>query len=110
MYYNDEEDEEPYVIHCDTPSGSCVILTCSRRVWMLRPVAPQSQTIQLLRSKNYSFAMELIDSCLNEGATWAETAFAQTAFLLLHGYLIFKLKLIKLKLIKMVFISKFVLV
>eukprot|EP00210_Caulerpa_lentillifera_P007702 g7353.t1 len=77
-------DDERLVMlhHADTPSGSTILMASSRSVWMLRPVAHEAQTIQLLKSGSIEAALELAESCLTE--SWAEDVFAQAGLLLLQ--------------------------
>jgi len=82
------EDEHPIALHhADTPSGSTILMASSRNVWMLRPVAHEAQTIQLLKSGSIEAALELAESCLTE--SWAEDLFAQAGLLLLQRCVLF---------------------
>ena len=80
--------EEEYITlhHADTPSGSTILLASVQSVWMLRPIAHEAQTIQLLKSGNVDAALELAENCMAE--SWAEEVFAQAGLLLLQGTLL----------------------
>lgn len=69
--------------HADTPSGSTILLASSQRIWMLRPIAHEAQTIQLLKSGSIEAALELAENCITE--SWAEDVFAQAGLLLLQS-------------------------
>ena len=77
-------EQETITLHsADTPSGSTILLASTQCVWMLRPVAHEAQTIQLLKSGSIEAALELAENCIAE--SWAEDVFAQAGLLLLQG-------------------------
>ncbi|GMH35213.1 hypothetical protein BSKO_03081 [Bryopsis sp. KO-2023] len=81
----DQQQPDDYGLsHADTPTGSCVVLAAHRRIWVLRPVAPESQALQLLKSKSYSAALDLAEQCAGEGAPWVQVCFAQAGLLLIQ--------------------------
>lgn len=69
----------------DSSSGSCVILATSRRIWVLRPVAPETQALQLLKAKSYDSALDLAGQCDRAEAPWVGTCYAQAGLLLIQG-------------------------
>lgn len=81
-----EESSDVYDLTSgDTSSGSCVILASMKRIWVLRPVAPEMQAVQLLKAKSYDAALDLAEQCDGGEATWVGTCFAQAGLLLIQG-------------------------
>lgn len=69
----------------DTPTGSCVVLASARMIWVLRPVAPEMQALQLLRARSYSAALSLAEQCTGADLEWVNICFAQAGLLLIQG-------------------------
>lgn len=72
-----------------TASGSgaagCVAVAGRRIVWLCLPVSPADQARQLLGSRDFEAALQLIEAGLAQGAPWAQAGAAQAALLLLQG-------------------------
>lgn len=66
-------------------SGECVVVAGRRIVWLFSPVSLAEQARELLAQRDYAAALELIESGVRQGASWAQAAAAQAALLLLHG-------------------------
>ncbi|CAD7698296.1 unnamed protein product [Ostreobium quekettii] len=85
-FMNPDDPSQPQLFHADTPTGACVVLASPRRIWILRPVAPDNQAQQLLRGRSYAAALELAEQCSAKGEPWVPIFYAQAGLLLLQDF------------------------
>lgn len=62
-----------------------VLVAGCHKVWMLAPIPPSRQALDLLERREYDAALALASEAERQGQAWAAEAYAQAALLYLHG-------------------------